>query len=167
MRASPSRSEMTNGRATIELTTRRPPIRQSTLSLAGRHQIGNAVVAARVLETWAARRTPVDRLASRLDWSDCEWPGRLEWLRLASGRRGAPRCRSQSIGSRRSCRLPRRRARLRRFRSCSRRCATRTSKACWRRSCHLPASSSPRPCPPPAPSMPSRWPATWYGSRPM
>jgi dihydrofolate synthase/folylpolyglutamate synthase len=78
-------SEMTNGRATIQLTTPEAAYPPATLSLAGRHQVGNAVVAARVLETWAARRTPVDRQALAAGWSDCEWPGRLEWLRLASG----------------------------------------------------------------------------------
>jgi dihydrofolate synthase / folylpolyglutamate synthase len=78
-------SEMTNGRATIELTTPEAAYPATRLSLAGRHQIGNAVVAARVLEIWAARRTPVDRQALTAGLSDCEWPGRLEWLRLSNG----------------------------------------------------------------------------------
>ena len=59
-----------------------PPMR---LALLGRHQAANAVVAARVLETWSARATPVTDRAIMAGLVECEWPGRLEWIRLPGG----------------------------------------------------------------------------------
>jgi dihydrofolate synthase/folylpolyglutamate synthase len=78
-------SNLHNGRATVALTTPQAAYPPAVLALAGRHQVGNAVVAARVLETWAARRSPVSEDAVTTGLSDCEWPGRLEWLRLPAG----------------------------------------------------------------------------------
>jgi dihydrofolate synthase/folylpolyglutamate synthase len=74
-----------NGRARVALTTAAAIYPPTTLSLAGRHQVDNAVVVARILETWAASRTPVGIQAVTTGLSDCEWPGRLEWLRLPDG----------------------------------------------------------------------------------
>jgi dihydrofolate synthase/folylpolyglutamate synthase len=78
-------TEMKNGRANITLTTVAATYPPTTLSLAGRHQVDNAVVAVRVLETWAASRAAIAVEAVTTGLSDCEWPGRLEWLRLPDG----------------------------------------------------------------------------------
>lgn len=59
-----------------------PPLK---LSLAGRHQIENAAVAVSILETWSALVSEIPTRAIVSGLTDCEWPGRLEWLRLPSG----------------------------------------------------------------------------------
>lgn len=61
---------------------RYPPL---TLALAGRHQLDNAAVAIAILERWSALRSevPIDAIVTGL--TDCEWPARLEWLRLPGG----------------------------------------------------------------------------------
>lgn len=75
------------GRATVALTT---PVRSyppARLSLAGQHQVDNAVVAVRLLEQWSARARPVPPSAIVTGLTDCEWPARLEWLELPAGNR--------------------------------------------------------------------------------
>lgn len=59
-----------------------PPLR---LSLAGRHQLENAAVAIAILERWSAMRTHVATSAIVAGLTECEWPARLEWLRLPGG----------------------------------------------------------------------------------
>ncbi|HJU44352.1 MAG TPA: folylpolyglutamate synthase/dihydrofolate synthase family protein [Vicinamibacterales bacterium] len=61
---------------------RYPPL---TLALAGRHQLENAAVAVAILEKWSVmvRHVPTDAIVTGL--TQCEWPARLEWLRLSSG----------------------------------------------------------------------------------
>ncbi|MGE0862876.1 MAG: folylpolyglutamate synthase/dihydrofolate synthase family protein [Vicinamibacterales bacterium] len=59
-----------------------PPL---TLALPGRHQLENAAVAVAVLEAWSARVSPIPTGAIVTGLTDCHWPARLEWLRLASG----------------------------------------------------------------------------------
>src|SRR5439155_4770953 len=56
------------------------------LALAGSHQIGNAVVAVRLLETLDAHgvRVPPEAIAAGL--ARVAWPGRLERRRLPGGR---------------------------------------------------------------------------------
>jgi dihydrofolate synthase / folylpolyglutamate synthase len=56
-----------------------------TLALAGRHQVDNAAVAIAVLAQWSATMSnvPADAIVTGL--TQCEWPGRLEWLRLPGG----------------------------------------------------------------------------------
>jgi dihydrofolate synthase / folylpolyglutamate synthase len=78
-------TEMKDGRANIALRTAVATYPPTTLSLAGRHQVDNAVVTVRVLETWAASRAAIAVEAVSTALSDCEWPGRLEWLRLPDG----------------------------------------------------------------------------------
>ncbi|MEO7156041.1 MAG: hypothetical protein ABI039_00685, partial [Vicinamibacterales bacterium] len=58
-----------------------PPM---TLALAGRHQFDNARVATAILERWSALvgEVPTDAIVTGL--TQCEWPARLEWLRLPS-----------------------------------------------------------------------------------
>lgn len=59
-----------------------PPLE---LALRGRHQRANAAVAVAILETWSARVSPIPTGAIVTGLTDCYWPARLEWLRLASG----------------------------------------------------------------------------------
>jgi dihydrofolate synthase/folylpolyglutamate synthase len=56
-----------------------PPL---ALALAGRHQLENAAVAVAILERWSAltRHIPTEAIVTGL--TQCEWPARLEWLRL-------------------------------------------------------------------------------------
>ena len=61
---------------TMQLTTVRATYGSCTLRLAGRHQVSNAVIAVRVLET-LPDMTP-DAIRTAL--SEVEWPARLEWL---------------------------------------------------------------------------------------
>ncbi|MEO8679750.1 MAG: cyanophycin synthetase, partial [Vicinamibacterales bacterium] len=59
-----------------------PPLK---LALAGRHQLENAAVAVSILETWSAlvSHIPTEAIVTAL--TDCEWPARLEWIRLPGG----------------------------------------------------------------------------------
>lgn len=59
-----------------------PPLE---LALPGRHQLENAAVAVAILETWSARVSLVPTTAIVTGLTDCRWPARLEWLRLAGG----------------------------------------------------------------------------------
>jgi dihydrofolate synthase/folylpolyglutamate synthase len=59
-----------------------PPL---TLALAGRHQQDNAAVARAILERWSAMQSYVPTSAIVTGLTQCEWPGRLEWLRLPHG----------------------------------------------------------------------------------
>ncbi|HWI20835.1 MAG TPA: cyanophycin synthetase, partial [Vicinamibacterales bacterium] len=58
---------------------RYPPL---TLALPGRHQLENAAVAVAILERWSVLvdHIPTDAIVTGL--TRCEWPGRLEWLRI-------------------------------------------------------------------------------------
>ena len=55
------------------------------LALAGRHQVGNAVVAVRLLEQFQASGLEVDSAAIETGLSDARWPGRLEHRFLPGG----------------------------------------------------------------------------------
>lgn len=57
-----------------------------TLALDGRHQIDNAAVAVAILEQWSTTMSTVPTSAIVTALTECEWPGRLEWLRLSDGR---------------------------------------------------------------------------------
>ena len=61
---------------------RYPPL---TLALAGRHQLENAAVAVAIMERWSVMVCHVPTEAIVTGLTDCEWPARLEWLRLAGG----------------------------------------------------------------------------------
>lgn len=56
-----------------------------TLALPGRHQLENAAVAVAILERWSALESEVPTAAIVTGLTDCEWPARLEWLRLRGG----------------------------------------------------------------------------------
>jgi dihydrofolate synthase/folylpolyglutamate synthase len=59
-----------------------PPLR---LALAGRHQLENAAVAVAILERWSntVSHVPTDAIVTGL--TQCDWPARLEWLRVSGG----------------------------------------------------------------------------------
>ncbi len=58
------------------------------LSLPGRHQLTNLNLAVRAAEILSDRGWPaIDAAAIRRGVADCRWPGRLEWVELADGRR--------------------------------------------------------------------------------
>jgi dihydrofolate synthase/folylpolyglutamate synthase len=57
-----------------------PPL---TLSLAGRHQLENAAVAVAILERWSTSVSYISTEAIVTGLTECEWPARLEWLRVA------------------------------------------------------------------------------------
>jgi dihydrofolate synthase/folylpolyglutamate synthase len=56
-----------------------PPL---TLALRGRHQIEHAAVAVAILERWSTlvNHIPTEAIVTGL--TSCEWPARLEWLRI-------------------------------------------------------------------------------------
>jgi len=73
------------GRATIGVTT---PVRRYDdvqLALSGAHQVGNAVIAIRVLEATAAAGIDVAGENIVVGMTDTEWPARLEWLQAPQG----------------------------------------------------------------------------------
>ena len=61
---------------------RYPPL---TLALAGRHQLENAAVAVAIMERWSVMVSHVPTEAIVTGLTQCEWPARLEWLRLPGG----------------------------------------------------------------------------------
>lgn len=78
---------MDGGHARLALTTPRGGYGPARLALAGLHQAGNAVVAVRLLETFAARTGRLlSRAAVEAGLSDVTWPARLEWLRRRDAR---------------------------------------------------------------------------------
>ncbi len=56
------------------------------LALAGRHQVDNALVAVRVLETWRSRGHEVPHQAIVGGLTEARWPARLEWIEAPAGR---------------------------------------------------------------------------------
>jgi dihydrofolate synthase/folylpolyglutamate synthase len=72
---------MEDGAARLSLTTPRGAYEDVKLGLRGRHQVGNAVAAVRLLEEVSAHGLlPVPPDAIRTALEDVEWPGRLELL---------------------------------------------------------------------------------------
>jgi dihydrofolate synthase/folylpolyglutamate synthase len=71
---------MVNAHATTD--RRYPPL---TLALAGRHQLENAAVAVAIMEQWSVLVSHVPTEAIVTGLTECEWPARLEWLRLPGG----------------------------------------------------------------------------------
>jgi dihydrofolate synthase/folylpolyglutamate synthase len=66
-------------------SARWPALPVVPMSLLGRHQVGNAAVAVRLLEAIDARGLPLTADAVVRGLSDARWPARLEWLRIAEG----------------------------------------------------------------------------------
>jgi dihydrofolate synthase/folylpolyglutamate synthase len=77
--------EMAEGRASLSLRTPRAHYSGLVLGLRGRHQVGNAVTAIRLLEALADVGMPVSTTAVRTGIEQVEWPGRLELLQTRLG----------------------------------------------------------------------------------
>jgi len=67
---------------TTALDRRYPSVK---LALPGRHQLENAAVAVAILERWSMTMTSISTDAIVAGLSDCQWPARLEWLRMPEG----------------------------------------------------------------------------------
>ncbi len=61
---------------------RYPPM---SLALPGRQQLENAAVAVAILERWSVMMSEVPIEAIVTGLTECEWPARLEWLRMPRG----------------------------------------------------------------------------------
>ena len=81
------RSEVEDGRARVMIDTPAGRFGPALLGLRGEHQIGNAVVAAAMLEAARAHGVNVPAAAVTRGLEDVEWPARLELLSLAGGSR--------------------------------------------------------------------------------
>ena len=80
-------AEAIEGAARVTLETPRGRYGPLTLALRGDHQIGNAVVATRLLEAAAAAGVPVAADHIERGLSSAHWPARLEYLPIDGGRR--------------------------------------------------------------------------------
>ena len=80
-------SEMVAGRARLTLRTPAASYGPLTLGLRGQHQIGNAIVAVRLLEVAADSGIAVSSAAIEQGLANAEWPARLELLTVERGRR--------------------------------------------------------------------------------
>ena len=76
-----------DGRARLTLTTPSGSYGPVTLGLRGEHQVGNAIVAVRLLEVAAASGIAISRAAIEHGLEAAAWPARLELLTIESGRR--------------------------------------------------------------------------------
>ena len=74
------------GRVSLDLRTPVDQYDDVTLALNGRHQIDNAVVAVRTLEVCRERGVATTAADIRCALEDVEWPARLEWLEVTTGR---------------------------------------------------------------------------------
>ena len=80
-------STVRDGRAELNVETPVDQYGPLTLALRGEHQVGNALVAIRVLEAARAGGIAVPREAIERGLTDVEWPGRLELLDVGDGAR--------------------------------------------------------------------------------
>ncbi len=80
-----STATLPDGYARLTVTTPVGVYPSMRLALAGEHQIGNAIVALRTLETCNASGIPVGGAEIVTGLTSVSWPARLEWLRLGSG----------------------------------------------------------------------------------
>jgi dihydrofolate synthase/folylpolyglutamate synthase len=78
---------MAGGVASMTLRTPAGAYGPLTLGLRGRHQVQNALVAVRLLEALSEAGVAVPAPAIERGLRDATWPGRLDWRRLAGGRR--------------------------------------------------------------------------------
>jgi dihydrofolate synthase / folylpolyglutamate synthase len=78
---------MEEGRARLTVETAKDRYGPMLLALRGEHQVGNAVVAARVLEAAGAHGVNVPASAVVQGFATVNWPARLEIFQLSEGRR--------------------------------------------------------------------------------
>ena len=79
-------AEVADQATSIDLETPTRHYGPVTLGLAGAHQVGNALVAVRVLEALDAQGWHVDAPSVESGLRDVEWPGRLQLVTLGDGR---------------------------------------------------------------------------------
>jgi dihydrofolate synthase/folylpolyglutamate synthase len=77
---------MEEGRARVTVRTPLETYGPALLALRGEHQVGNAVVAVRLLEQAQQAGVRVSRAAVEYALTSVDWPARLEMLALADGR---------------------------------------------------------------------------------
>ena len=80
-------AEMAGGVTSMTLRTPAWTYGPLALGLAGRHQVRNALVAVRLLEALSESGVAVPAAAIAQGLREATWPGRLDWRRLADGRR--------------------------------------------------------------------------------
>jgi dihydrofolate synthase/folylpolyglutamate synthase len=80
-------ASLENGRARMTFTTPDGRYGPLTLALRGSHQVGNAIVATRLLETARRQGITVSSAAIEQALRTTEWPARLELVTLDEGRR--------------------------------------------------------------------------------
>ena len=80
-------SEMHDGRAYVGIRTPVRTYEPLTLALRGEHQVGNAVVAVRLLEASGIDPARLDGHAIARGLASADWPARLELLTLPAGKR--------------------------------------------------------------------------------
>lgn len=80
-----ARADEADGETTLRLTTPRRAYGPMRLALRGAHQVGNAIVAVRLLEALEDAGIGGGRLAIETGLSDARWPGRIERRTLANG----------------------------------------------------------------------------------
>ena len=78
---------MAGGLTSLTLGTPAGSYGPLTLGLRGRHQVQNALVAVRLLEALSEAGVPVPAPAIERGLREAKWPGRLDWRRLAGGKR--------------------------------------------------------------------------------
>jgi dihydrofolate synthase/folylpolyglutamate synthase len=76
---------MDEGRATIDVETPAHRYRTIRLSLRGEHQVGNALVALRLMEEAGDIGLPLPPAAIEKGLAQAEWPGRLELVQVPEG----------------------------------------------------------------------------------
>jgi len=80
------RASTSGGETTVRLRTPSEDYGAVRLALRGDHQVRNAVVAVRLLETVRLKADRIPRAAVRAGLERARWPGRLDLRRLADGR---------------------------------------------------------------------------------
>ena len=80
-------AQMRDGRAHLTVATADDRYGPLTLGLRGEHQIGNAVVAIRLLEAARAGGVAVTRDGIEHGFAEVDWPARLELFQLEGGKR--------------------------------------------------------------------------------
>jgi len=78
-------AELRDGRAGIIIETPAGRYGPLTLALRGEHQIGNALVAVRLLETVRPSGVMLSKEAIERGLTDVDWPGRLEVIQVQDG----------------------------------------------------------------------------------
>ena len=81
------RTQMEDGRALVSIHTPEDQYGPLTLGLRGEHQVGNALVAVRLLEVARRGGIALSRSAIEHGLRDVSWPGRLELIELSNGGR--------------------------------------------------------------------------------